>query len=100
MATRTAQVCTLDDGLVRVVLTYDDLTMRVSRVEVVNTSTRAITLAVSHPTTGNVITATVAAGATVGRNVPGNRTLTLCDSREGICLGDDWPTIAVQTAGG
>jgi hypothetical protein len=95
MATRTAQIVTLDNGAFRIVLTYDDATMRVSRVDAFNDSPRNRTVILGHPTSGRVFEVVVAAGTTVGRNVPGNRTLRLWDSEE-QGGADDWPTIEVR----
>jgi hypothetical protein len=95
MATRTAQVCTLDNGAFRVIFTYDDVTLRLSRVDAINDSTRDRTVAVSHPVSGQVFSVVVPAGQAIGRNIPGNRVLRLFDSNEqgGI---DDWPAFEVR----
>jgi hypothetical protein len=95
MATRTAQVVTLNGGAFRVVITYDDQTTRLSRIDAINTSPRPMVVSLTHPTSGRVFDVTIPPGQTVGRNIPGNRTLRFRDSQE---LGgvDDWPTIAVR----
>jgi hypothetical protein len=94
MATRSIQSVTLDDGLFRVVYTYDDVTMRLSRVDITNDSDRDRTVSVAHPVSGQVFSLLVAAHTTAGRSIPGNRTFRLWDSREqgGV---DDWPTLSV-----
>lgn len=92
MATKTTVLASMDGGLFALSFDYDDVSMSILTIHVVNTNTRPYSITATSTSTGKVYSIAVQANTTVNKSIPTNQAnrLGLSVTPSGKLDGVEW----------